>query len=130
MTLEHVRKAYYEYSGKVSDIARRLGLSKLAVIWIFTVDSRDGPHVPDVLIAPAFLLVLGLVLDLLHYITATVVWGSYSRYKERKHTAENANFKAPPWFNRPTTFLLFPLKTIAICSAYALLLQFLWQRLR
>jgi len=129
MNLTDVRAAYYEFSGKTSDIARTLSLTGLAVIWIFKSDATDGPHVPNVLITPAFLLVLALILDFLHYVVATVVWGSYARYKERRNTAEDAAFTAPAWFNWPTTFFLFPLKVIAVWSGYTLLLQFLWQRL-
>jgi hypothetical protein len=128
--LEDVRTAYYEYSAKVSDIARTLSLAGIGVIWIFKTDSKDGPHVPHALILPAFSLVAALTFDVLHYLVATIIWGSFNRYKERKATKEGTEFRAPVWFNWPTTFVLFPLKILAVAFAYFLLLQFLWLQLR
>jgi hypothetical protein len=130
MNLDEARKTYYEFSGKVSEIARTLSLSGLAVIWIFKIDSKEGPHVPQPLILPAFLLVLALALDFLQYVVQTAVWGTFQRYKERIGTTEKATFKAPAWFNWPATFFLFPAKILVVCSAYVVLLNYLWQHLR
>jgi hypothetical protein len=126
MKLEDARKAYYEYSGKVSDISRTLALAGIALIWVFKVDSKVGPHVPNELILPAFLLVLALSADFLHYVVATISWGTYQRYKEKAGVTEKDQFLAPSWINWPTTFFLFPLKIIFVSTAYILLLRFLW----
>jgi hypothetical protein len=129
MKLEDARSAYYEYSGKVSDISRTMALAGIALIWVFKVDSKDGPHVPPELVLPAFVLVLALAADFLHYVVATVIWGSYQRHQEKLIAKENQQFLAPRWINWPTTFFLFPLKIVFVCSAYVLLLRFLWVRL-
>jgi hypothetical protein len=129
MTLDDARKAYYEFSGKASEIARTLALSGLAVVWIFKVDSKDGPHVPPQLVLPAFLFVLALALDFLQYVVQTAIWGIYQRYKERKGTKEKSEFLAPAWFNWPATFFLFPGKILVVCGGYVVLLNYLWQHL-
>jgi hypothetical protein len=129
MKLEDARNAYYEFSGKVSDISRTLSLTGIALIWVFKVDSKDGPHVPHELILPAFVLVLALSADFLHYVVATIAWGIYQRYKEKSGATEKEQFFAPTWINWPTTFFLFPLKILFVCTAYILLLRFLWIRL-
>jgi hypothetical protein len=124
MKLVDVRKAYYEFSGTVSKIARTLALSGIAVIWVFKTDSVDRPHLPRELVLTTFLLVAALALDLMHYVTAIVVWGTYHRVKERQHTTEATEFEVPRWFNWPTTFFLFPSKVIALAAAYVFLLSF------
>jgi hypothetical protein len=44
---------------------------------------------------PAYILVLALVLDFLHYGVATVVCRSYQLYNELKGTKETDTFTAP-----------------------------------
>lgn len=124
MKLVDARNAYYEFSGKVSDISRALALAGIALIWVFKIDSKDGPHVPHELILPAFVLVLALSADFLHYVVATFAWGMYHRYKEKKGATEKDQFLAPRWINWPTTlfsistqnlfclFCLYPLTSI------------------
>jgi hypothetical protein len=129
MKLEDARAAYYEYSGKASDIARTLALGGIAVVWVFKTDTKLGPQLSTELVLPILLLVCSLTLDLLHYLVATVTWGTYHRIKECEGLTKSAEFQAPPWLNWPTTFVLFPAKLIALGGAYGLLLRFLWHRL-
>jgi hypothetical protein len=54
----------------------------------------------------ALLLVAGLTLDLLHYVTGSLTWGIYHRKKEREGTLETADFAAPSQLTWTSLFLL------------------------
>jgi len=120
MKLEDCRKAYYEYSGKASDICRNLGFAGIALIWAFRVTAGEKPVIPYVLRWAGILLVSGLALDFLQYILASIVWGSYHRHKEKIGISEQEEFLAPRWINYPS-IICFTLKQALIFIAYIFL---------
>jgi hypothetical protein len=124
MKLKDARELYYFYSGKTSDLVRQLGLAGIAVIWLFKYDVQGIPKIPQALLPPLILLVLGLALDLLHYAVATSIWGIFQRRKEVSGITDDENFLAPKQFNWPTIFF-FILKTATIIAAYVYLLRHL-----
>lgn len=129
MKLEQYRGAYYEYSGKASDIARQLGFAGIALIWAFKTNNSDGSFslAPELLLAGA-LIVAGLSFDLLQYVVAAVIWGTYSRHKEKQGIKSGSNLDAPRYFNWPG-LAFFTLKIVSILSAYVVLFCFLWNQL-
>ena len=128
MKLEKWRETYYMHSGKSSDIARQLGLAGIALIWIFKEDKAGiGWIVPSQLIPVAFLILIGLALDFMHYVIATAIWGIYSWCKERSGASEDDEVFTPRWMNWPAIFF-FITKTISIFLAYTLLLRYLYHR--
>lgn len=84
MKLSDYQKAYYEFSGKASDVARQLAFAGIALIWIFRVERPQAPRLPEQLLLPSALLVLALGADLLHYIVKTIIWGRFCRKEEKK----------------------------------------------
>jgi hypothetical protein len=120
MKLEDCRKAYYEYSGKASDICRNLGFAGLALIWAFRITAGEKPVIPCVLRWAGILLVSGLALDFLQYISSTLIWGIYHRYKEKNGISEQKEFLAPRWINYPS-IICFVIKQVSIFIAYILL---------
>ena len=124
MKLKDARDYYYFNSGKTSDLTRQLGLAGIAIIWIFKYEVLGVQKVPENLLLPLGLIVVGLALDLLQYAIATGVWGIFHRIKERSGTKEDAEFKAPATFNWPA-LLFFWLKVFSIVGAYGLLLKHL-----
>lgn len=124
MKLKDARELYYFYSGKTSDLVRQLGLAGIAVIWIFKYDVQGVPKIPQALLPPLILIVLGLALDLLQYAVATSIWGIFQRRKEVSGVADDADFLAPKQFNWPTIGL-FVLKAASIIAAYVYLLRHL-----
>ena len=85
-TVEDYRKDFYEFSGKASDITRQLAFAAIAVIWLFKTDAPTGEiTIPPALILPGILIVASLAADLLQYVAASLIWGGYSYYLERKH---------------------------------------------
>lgn len=119
MKLKNCLESYEYSSGKASDICRQLGFIGLALIWTFRVTGDDKLIIPSVLRYAGVLLVMGLALDFLQYITGTIVWGSYHRYKESRVTNDE-DFLAPRQINWPVN-ILFVLKQVVIFIAYILL---------
>ncbi len=70
MTLKEAREAYYEHSGKASDVLRQLGVAGIGVIWVFKAEVHGAMVIPRPLLLPALLLVGGLFLDLLQHVLA------------------------------------------------------------
>jgi hypothetical protein len=124
MKLKDARELYYFYSGKTSDLVRQLGLAGIAVIWIFKYDAQGVPKIPQALLPPLILIVLGLALDLLQYAVATSIWGIFQRRKEVSGVTDDVDFLAPKQFNWPTIGL-FVLKVASIIAAYVYLLRHL-----
>jgi hypothetical protein len=128
MQLKDLRESYYEYSRKTSDIARQLGLAGIALVWIFKTDVAGRQVIPPELIPATRFIVIGLALDLLHYVVGTLIWGVYNSLKERSGTGEDAEFSAPRPINWPT-IILFWAKIIIMIYAYVLLIRFLVNRI-
>lgn len=124
MKLEDAREIYYFNSGKTSDLVRQLGLAGIAIIWIFKGDAEGVPKIPPALILPLGLILLGLAMDLIQYVLATIFWGAFHRIKEQSGIGEEAEFVAPRQINW-TSNVLFYAKVVAICAAYVLLLRHL-----
>ena len=124
MKLKGTRESYYHYTGKTSDIIRYLGLAGIGIIWIFRVEGIGKTSLPQNLLFPTVLMIIGLGFDLLQYLTASVVWGVYSRHKEKSGTEENEEFDAPRQINWLTN-IFFGLKIIPIVWAYILILKYL-----
>lgn len=128
MDLKECRDTYYADTAKVSELIRYLGFSGIALIWLFRIQSDDVLIVPPDLLAPSFLLVLGLVLDFLHALSRAITWGVFSWYKEKFcKVKENDKFKAPNWINYPALFLFYA-KILSIVSAYIFILSYLYKR--
>lgn len=127
MKLSEYRKTYYEFSGKVSDVARHLAFAGIALIWIFKVGTKDSPRVPTELLPPSAFFVASLALDLLQYIAATCVWGVFQWSEERKleNVTDNPELDAPSWFKWPQ-FIFFVLKLVAVVIAYYFLTKHIW----
>jgi hypothetical protein len=128
MRLENLKETYDYFSGKLSDIVRQLGLAGIAIIWIFRGSSVDRPAIPRPLVTVGIFLVLGLTLDLLHYVAATMIWGVYHTKKEIEFgegkAAKEKEFSAPRSINW-VALVMFWSKTLSILLAYILLFRFL-----
>ncbi len=125
MNLKDCRQAYYDYSAKASAVARNLGFAGIAIVWIFRIG--EGPHckIPPELLPATLLFAITLGLDLLHYVSGTVMWGAYHRAKERSGLSEEVDFSAPAWLNWPMIGA-FVLKVMAVGTAYVFLIRYVW----
>ncbi len=110
-----------EYTTKVSEITRNLGLAGLGIIWIFKTDVGGRLIVPPDLFLPGLLLVLGLAFDLLQYVVSAEAW---IRITMKNENAKLNEFTVPPWINHFGTFFYW-LKILTIGAAYFFLMRFL-----
>jgi len=126
MKIADYRADYYAFSSKTSEIARQLSFAGIALIWIFKPKDALPPAIPSELLGPAGLFVVALALDLLHATCGTIVWGSFSRYYEKRHIGIETELDAPAWLNWPT-LIFFWLKVVAVIAAYAITLRYIWR---
>lgn len=125
MKLSDYANVYDELSGKASDVARQLAFAGLALVWLFRESNGKGPSLPSPLLTPAALLVGALTADLLQYISATAIWGTFHRYHERRlnDRRKDPELDASPFLNWPANSL-FALKLIFTGLAYVLILLY------
>jgi len=125
MKLKDCRETFYEFSGKLSDNARKLAFAGIAIVWIFK-QGEDGLYIiPDVLKTAMLMFVVSLSLDLLHYIWQTFIWGRFYTYKENKlKHDEKVDFLAPRIFKNIAN-VIFWSKVIALVIGYVFMLRFL-----
>lgn len=99
MKLRDARQAYDYYTGKLSDVTRQLCFAGVAVVWVFVVKESGSFSLASNLKISLGFFVTALALDLLHYLSSSVTWGIFHRYKEMCKTGEDAEFLAPLWIN-------------------------------
>jgi hypothetical protein len=115
--LQDYRNDFYTFSGKASDLNRQLAFAAIALIWLFKKDIGQQPTISSSLIYPAIFVVISLVLDMLHYCVASIVWRSFYRSKEKQHVGERRNLQHSVWLERPI-WIIFVLKILAVVIAY------------
>ena len=119
MKLSDYKADFEEFSGKASDRARAAAFAGIAIIWVFKIDSKPVPQLPNELLIPTGLLALCLALDLLQYITAAITWNLFHRHHEKKlaNPMDDPELNHTPWLARPVT-VLFILKLISVMAGY------------
>jgi len=126
MKLSDYKKDYYEFSGKASDVARMATFAGIALIWVFKMDGEAVPCLPSELVLPAGLFALALAADLLHYVVATVTWGVFHRWRERKLEDPNKDPETshPSCLEYPIVSL-FVLKFIFTVTGYVFVMLYI-----
>ena len=123
MKLKDARENYYTFSTSLSSVSRQLCFAGIAVIWVFSVDGGNGQHLLRTdLMFPLGFFVMGLALDLMHYIVASAVWGLFHRVKEKSRIGEEKDFGAPCWINWPAITCFWG-KAISTIIGYIFLLN-------
>ena len=123
MKLSDYKQAYYEFSGKASDVARNAAFAGIAIVWIFKFESEPIPRIPSQLYLPTALFVISLGLDLLHYISGGLIWGFFHWFQQRKlanPSSEDPDMSHPNHLGYPLLFF-FVLKLLTIFLAYIFL---------
>jgi hypothetical protein len=130
MKLEGYDKDYYALSAKAGDVARQLALAGIAVVWLFKVDSGGVVTLPKVLVLPTFAFAISLAMDLMHYLVATVTWGSFALYQRKINKKADADeiVDPPGFFNWPA-IVFFTAKSLAVLVGYWWLFEYLQSRI-
>jgi len=87
MASETTIQRYYLYSEKASDISRSIGFAGLGVIWIFQQDYEGKPIISPELVRAGIFIVIGLGIDLIHYVSKTFYW-AYRAYADTESQPE------------------------------------------
>lgn len=124
LKLGEILETYYNLSGKSSDVARQLAMVGVALIWIFKKEVQAQIVLPGQLKLPALLFVASLTFDILQYLSATAIWGSFHRLKERMGISEDQDVQIPRFLNWPALFFFWGKLTSCIV-AYGFMLKFL-----
>lgn len=122
MKLAEARKAYYDFSGKASDIARQLCFAALALVWLSAVQGAGGSGLGLDVTLVTGLVVASLLLDLLQYLYGSTAWGLLHRVKRASGVREDQEFRVSAKINWPTN-ALFWLKLLPVFAAYLVLLH-------
>ena len=124
MILSDYRDAYYELSGKASDVARQLAFAGIALIWIFHETGGNPIAIPHPLLWPAACFICGLAFDLLQYVSGALIWGAFHRYEEKRLGVDSKKaLSAPDWFNWPGIAFFWG-KLFLVLAGYFLLLRY------
>ena len=139
MNLEDARDSYKDNARNASAITRSLGLGGIAVVWLLGggLNADSGRiRLSDRLLITGLAYVIALLLDLLQYALAALIWGAFARHKEKLllevmnvTAAESADFLAPPAINLPA-LACFWLKLAVLATGYVLLAIDVVSRLR
>jgi hypothetical protein len=127
--LAAAQEAHYSHSGTASSIARQSAFAGIAIVWLFNGSGEGSPPIslPPVLLLATLLLVLTLVLDLMQYVIATLVWSWFARRIEtvQKHQPpEKQELPASPYLNWPSIGCFWG-KVATLFAAYTMLALFL-----
>lgn len=127
-TLKDYRNDYYVLSARASENARQFAFAGIALIWILKVGSGGVESVPQALYFPALLFALTLAFDFFHYVSATAIWGVYTRRQEKAGRSEITDFKTPRSLNWPA-LAFFVAKQITLGLGYISLGLYLCHKL-
>ncbi len=129
MKIHEIRDAYYEASGKVSEITRQLAFAGIAVIWVLKVGRESGGVPFSVeLVMPLYCFVSVLGMDLLQYLYKSIVWGGLNSYHWKKHKDNKKEIKISEKVNWPTNIFFWG-KVAVIVYGYIKLLVFIHSKL-
>ncbi|MBP6276481.1 MAG: hypothetical protein KA393_03630 [Limnohabitans sp.] len=127
MKLSKIREDYYYFSGKASEVTRQLSLAGIAVIWIFKSEAQNQLAIPKQVLEPLTLFIGSLAVDLMQYVIASLVWGAFARFHEKRGVKDSGEVIAPNYFNYPAIVFFWTKIALAI-AGYILLLLFLQQK--
>jgi len=124
MKLKEYKKDYQEFSGKLSDNARKLAFAGIAIVWIFKQEKEGIFILPQLLKLAMLMFVFTLSFDLFQYVYQTLTWGIFHSYHEIKLNDEDSELTAPRCFNWPALFFFWT-KVIFLVIGYVFTIKFL-----
>lgn len=132
MKLEQAWERSKDYSGKVSDLIRQYAFAGIAMIWVLR---PDGGQIEDEMVVPAIMLFVGLMLDMLQYISGTLRFRQFAKECKKAAIAASVpdekhgewDFKLPENYLWPVAWLFWG-KLLSTLSAYVVIVCLLARR--
>lgn len=117
------------FSGKASESTRTLALGGLAIIWLFKIDTGNGPTLDASFLPPLLFLTTALALDLFHYVVGAFIWHRfYIHHETNTSPKKQDNIKAPEW-KRDLISSFFYAKISSMVIAYIWLFSLVLHKL-
>jgi hypothetical protein len=127
MTLREIRDIHQFNTGKASEITRQLALAGIAVIWLFKTTSTSTP-IPKAYLLPLWFFLAALLLDLMQYVIAGLVWTAFEKKREREagnSSGDTLVNDSPGWINSGA-WTCWTLKIALMAAGYFWLLREMW----
>jgi len=131
MKLREYRKSAHDFTKTLSNINRNLAYAGIAIIWVFRQQVNTGFRIPNALLIPLILIILGLLFDLLQYLYSSIIWTRFHRQKEKQYkdqTGEVEIGKAPPWYPIPA-YVIFYIKIVLNIAGFIWMAFYIFGRL-
>ncbi|MGX8286483.1 hypothetical protein [Xanthomonas oryzae] len=122
--LKEYQQAYRDLSGKASELVRQLSFAGIAFVWVLKKDGAGLDSVPSDLHLPALIFAIALLTDYLQYVAGALMWGVYSRFKERNGQVPSDTLIAPSYINLPQNVFYFS-KQFFVMAAYFFICKYL-----
>jgi len=119
----YIEEANY-FSGKASEINRSLTYAGIAIIWIFNNSKNGVIDLPYSLYLPLLLFISSIVIDLLQYVLAYLLWSQYLNNKENRDKSEEDDVREIEW-QSVLVDLIWGIKLVVNVIGFVLLLIFL-----
>ena len=130
MKLSKARECYESHTRSASGVCRQIAFAGIAVVWVFNKPVQGSViELPPQLLVVLLWLCITLACDLLQYTFASLVWGFYSRRKEKQLTHQFHNdpdIEPPAYLNWPA-LIMFWGKLGSLIMAYAALARYLFR---
>ncbi|WP_327190058.1 hypothetical protein [Streptomyces xinghaiensis] len=128
MNISEAREVFYEASDMASDIARKLALAGIGVVWLVAGGLKaSGVTLTREELWALILLTASLAMDLAQYLYKTIAWSIWAWWKENR-AGQDGMCGAPSSINYPTWWF-FTLKMLSMAAAYGFIIIDLIQRL-
>jgi hypothetical protein len=123
--LSEIRKAFEEYSGRTSDLARQLAFAGIAIIWLLRVGDKTGDiKFSNSLLWPLGGFIIAVGCDLIQYLYYTIAWriiDSAESKRDKNPNREVSVSKRIHWI----PWILFGAKIVLIIVGYIFLLRYM-----
>ena len=129
MKIYDYKNEYHFCSNRVSESVKQYAFVGIAIIWIFKTTTNPGelPIIPQQFYLAAIVFCITLILDLLQYISGTLIWRHLFRSNEREHGAlSKIDLTHSPKWVWPLNFFMVG-KVLTLFLGYFYLLRALCQ---
>jgi len=128
MKISTLCAAYYEATGKASDLIRQLDFAGIAVVWMFKGEADPAIHFPNRLLWVLGCFAVSLACDLCQYVYKSAMLGLMNHHFWNNHHDDEQDVRFSSRWNWPG-IALFWSKIAAVIAGYAMLLNFIQSRL-
>ncbi|MGJ8633235.1 MAG: hypothetical protein ACSHX7_04885 [Luteolibacter sp.] len=121
MKLSDARDSYYQNTGTLSELTRKMSYSGIAVIWLIKTNKDLASAYESWWIWIIGGFVLALTCDILQYVFLAVSWGLFNHHKHQQGVELDDDIEAPSYLNNGGLFFFITKVVIVIVTTFFLL---------